>query len=109
MVGSDYGIIMGLLVVSQGLTETVKMLVGKIRKNGNGRMMYEVKDELKKVSEIISAKDTDGVPMCYSPRKLTRLQEKTLNKLDAIIFILAKSSGISLNEIKGLESDGKEG
>ena len=114
MTSADYGIIVLLFGVTEGLIEVIKLLIYKMnRKNGNGKSngnssdihaleskidaLYnsmqgseDFKRKMLAVADILSYKDADGIPFCYTPRNLIKLSERTLEKLDVIISLLSK-------------------
>jgi len=107
----DYGVVAGLFVVVNGLIEIIKTLITKtFKKNGNGKSynnpidfhmleakvnkIEEASNKMISVAEILSYKDTDGIPFCYTPRNLVKLSERSLEKLDVIINLLSKNLNI---------------
>ena len=52
----------------------------------------DVSNRISGIYEILKHCDTDGTPLCYTPRSLIKLQERTLEKLDIIISLLAKQN-----------------
>ena len=101
----SYVIIGTLLTVIVGGIEILKKIIELkfFKKNGRENMgattkfinnpinFQELEKMIKNTNDIISHKDTDfDIPSCYFPRESLRLQEKTLDKLDVIIGLLAK-------------------
>ena len=96
------------LAIALGAVEAAKLAISKIGANGKGnpdnrsgsiRCWFQTSDHehrLRRVTEIVTATDDDGVPMVYAPRALARKQAEILNELKRMNVTLgAISQGIN--------------
>ena len=99
---NSYLIFAGLITVITGLIRVVERILDNtiLRKNNN-RMFNKtssftnnpidfhlLESNVNNIIDILKQKDENGVPLCYFPRTVSKLQEKQLEKLDSIISLL---------------------
>jgi hypothetical protein len=93
MTAQDYAVL-GLIFASiNGLVEVIKILVSG-KKNGksvpnNPINFHELKSSVDDMHEMMKKTDESGIPMCYTPRQIMKLQERQLDRLDTIIKLLS--------------------
>ena len=102
-------ILASVIVLTTILAKVIEKLVDKIvnKKNSNGSYnmngitakidemhscinnISDVQTKVNRTVEILSKTDSDGIPFCYTPRQLIKLQERILEKQDVIISLLS--------------------
>ena len=87
--------------IALGLVEVIKLLISYFVKRPNaeprnGSSLTTAEREalfgtyklIEKVTEILSAKDEDGLPLVYTPRSFIKLQSELVDTQQRIVFLM---------------------